>query len=102
MNEREELLRRWATVALARGEQEKWLPGVCLLDLLIKVIRARGWHYTIESRPFGDTHRLNEGVQVAFVRTGYPPTSGRAEAAEPCDALLSAYVQTIEAEEQAK
>lgn len=59
-----------------------------VLSALIEAIRARGWHYQIES---------NNTKHIAFVvrRT-------RVVADEPCDALLSAYVAALEATKEKK
>jgi len=123
--QREELLKRWAE--LAQGECEVWreaapylLPEfrfvalgavvdmgdyhdrAVLLLALIEAVRARGWHYRLRS---DETETENEepcawhDARVFYSKT-YPTQGLDASAAEPCDALLSAYVQALKATQE--
>src|SRR5882672_4229647 len=56
-----------------------------LLSALIEAIRARGWHYALTDE--GDEHL------AGVIPSPNPLGAGERFAAEPCDALLSAYVQ---------
>lgn len=119
MTDRMELLARWSEIApsecdirpdpvsedvhevitfAARGRSmyitdSPYFEAV-LLSALIEAVRARGWHYTLES------YQSDDGIwhsALAIWECGNHHARKRAYAAEPCDALLSAYVAALEA-----
>jgi len=123
--QREELLKRWAKEAPGecRAETNRYgtqvwvrhggafrfqddpvsaLDKATQLSALIEAIRARGWHYNLFS---DETEKGNEEPAAWHSASIYgnrenvvPKTT--AERSEPCDALLSAYVQALEATQE--
>ena len=86
-----------------RDEVTAWGGNVStraiLLGWVIRAIRERGWHYCLAS---DETEPENEQPAAWHKASIFPDTSfvmsdheGMAE--EPCDAMLSAYVQALEA-----
>lgn len=116
--QRETLLRRWSELAPGECEINERSPGLgkprisfkvppfegwylhghivgnaLILSALIEAIRARGKHYTIES------YVSDEGIwakATMILEYGNRHARRHGYAAEPCDALLSAYVQALE------
>lgn len=104
--DRQELLRRWSEIAPGEceidGDYWRFKPQhvgshfdrpfvfpALILAALIEAIRARGWHFTLE------TGLESEYCADVSLGTGKPGDSTFSHAAEPCDALLQAYCQML-------
>ena len=72
-----------------------------LLSALIEAIRARGWHYKLESQE-NETGGYHQATIYDDPAVYVLDAGSSARAVEPCDALLGAYVQALQAAEEVK